>query len=163
MVIDRFVPVMRSRAVGRALLLALVVGCGGGSQAFAPSSPEAAVEGFLSAVKANSLVAMGELWGTSSGPMAGRMDRDELEKRLTVIRVYLAHDQYEIVPAGARASAAAPAGARAVHARLTRGACRPVVPFTVVPFRQGWLVSDVDLNAAGNPARPCGPVSRGSR
>lgn len=144
------------------LVLALLVACGGPTRV-APSSPEAAVQGFLSAVKANSLVAMAEIWGTSSGPMADRMDREELEKRLTVMRIFLEHENYEIVPGGPMSGSARRPNARAVHVRITRRNCQPVVPFTVVPFQGGWLVSDVDLSAAGNPARPCGPVSGGPR
>lgn len=129
-------------------------GCGGSAASYAaPASPEQAIAGFLAAVQANSQVAMGELWGTSDGPAASRMSREELEKRLTVIRAYLVHDAYTVVPGDG--SLPAEQGERIVQVRLERNGCTPVVPFTVVRYGRGWLVKAVDLEAAGNPQRRC--------
>lgn len=131
-----------------------LLACGSGRTYPVPAAPEAAVRGFLDAVAANSLVALGELWGTSDGPAASYMDRDELEKRLTVIRAYLVHEEYEILPPG-DAILDAPPGERIVQVRLSRHGCTPVIPFTLVQYRSGWLVKDVALEAAGNPMRRC--------
>ncbi len=129
--------------------------CGGrGNEPPAPSAPEAAVRGFLNAVRANSLLAMGDLWGTAKGRASRSMDRDELEERLTVIRIYLKHEEFEIL----QPEEALPRGelnTRVVRVRLTRAGCAPVVPFTVVRWRGGWLVSSIELAAVGHPARPC--------
>jgi hypothetical protein len=135
------------------LLAALVLGCGGRGSHVSPADPEAAVRSFLSAVRANSLTAMGELWGTARGPAMSNMRREEMEQRLTVIRAYLTHDSFEFV----ERNAPDPVGGqqRIFDVRLQRGHCRPVVPFTVVRWRDGWLVQAIDLAAAGNPARPC--------
>jgi hypothetical protein len=130
-------------------------GCGGGSGLLPPASPEAAVRTFLNAVKANNLPAMSEVWGSSRGPAKGYMKRDELDQRLTVIRTYLDHEQFEILPSQSGLPAAD--GRRRVQVRLTRKGCTPVVPFTVAPYRGGWLVADIDLAAAGNPQRSCLP------
>ncbi len=140
------------------VMLAIVLtgpSCGGrDSEPPAPSAPEAAVRGFLNAVRANSLLAMGDLWGTARGRASRSMDRDELEERLTVIRIYLEHEKFEILqPEGA--SPTGELSTRIVRVRLTRAGCTPVVPFTVVRWRGGWLVSNIELAAVGHPARQC--------
>ena len=128
-------------------------GGGGGGGTSAPSSPEATVDAFMNAVRANSLVAMGDLWGTDRGPVRNYMAPDEVERRLSVMRIYLENEEYEILAPGAQMGM--DEKQRVVRVQLTRRGCRPVVPFTVTRFGNGWLVSNVDLAAAGNPARPC--------
>ena len=138
--------------VAGVLAVTLILGCGGGAHV-APVDPQAAVRSFMSAVKANSITAMGEVWGSSRGPAVANMKREELEQRLTVMRAYLTHDSFEFV----QRNAPDPIGGqqRMYDVRIVRGNCRPVVPFTVVRWRDGWLVQSVDLASAGNPARPC--------
>jgi hypothetical protein len=114
------------------------------------------VRSFLNAVKANSLSAMGETWGSGRGPAVGYMDRAELEQRLTVIRTFLEHEKFEILESQASVVPGSEQK-RVVQVRLTRKGCQPVVPFTVIPYGGGWLVTDIDLSAAGNPQRPCPP------
>jgi hypothetical protein len=150
-------PTQGSRTVALAMIALLCAACGGGTASVAaPASPEAAVRGFLNAVHANSLTAMGELWGSSRGPARSYMDRDEMNQRLTVIRTYLVHERFELLETQSGLPPQ-PDGRRQLQVRLTRRGCTPVVPFTVVPHGGGWLVSDIDLSAAGNPARPCAP------
>ena len=143
------------RTFGFSLALAGLASCGGKPRLneTAPSNPEAAVRAFLNAVKANSIVGMRELWGTERGPAAEYMNAREVEKRLTVIRTYLEHDRFEFD----QPNAADPGNLqqRIVRVRLTRKGCQPVVPFTTVQWKAGWLVKTIDLSAAGNPARPC--------
>ena len=112
----------------------------------------------MSAVRAGDLDAMGRLWGTADGPAAHRMDGGELERRLTVMRIYLQHEEYSIVTGARDPTIRLRRGERVVSVRITRKGCTPVVPFTVTPYRGGWLVRDVKLEAAGNPARSC-PVT----
>jgi hypothetical protein len=120
-----------------------------------PVSPEAAVRGFLDAVHANSLPRMSELWGSTRGPARGYMRRDELEQRLTIMRTYLQYDKFEMLePEGLPSTSG---NERTVRVRLERNGCTPVVPFTVVPYAGGWLISNIDLAQAGNPARRCAP------
>jgi hypothetical protein len=116
-----------------------------------PQDPALVVDQFLAAVKANDIATMGTLWGTKRGPASRTMARDDREKRLTVIQSYLAHESYAIV----RTDPGAASDERVVRVQLTRLGCTPVVPFTVVRYRAGWLVSDIDLGAAGNPRRSC--------
>ncbi len=139
-----------------ATMLLAACGGGGGSIGPAPVSPEAAVRSFLNGVKANSLSAMGETWGSSRGPAISYMDRAEMEQRLTVIRAFLEHEKFEILGSQAGTMPGSEQK-RVVQVRLTRKGCQPVVPFTVIPYGGGWLVTDIDLSAAGNPQRPCSP------
>jgi hypothetical protein len=133
--------------------------CGGARANLpAPVSPEAAVRSFLNAVKANSLSAMGETWGSARGPAVGYMDQAELEQRLTVIRSFLEHESFEILGSPPEVVPERQSK-RVLQVRLIRKGCQPVVPFTVIPYGGGWLVTDIDLTAAGNPRRPCPPES----
>ena len=140
------------------ILSAALVSCssrGGGSNIPPPADPEATVRSFLNAVQANSLAGMGQLWGTSGGRASDNLDRATLEQRLTVIRIYLEHDEYTIVSGNPAAGVNIEDGERAVYVRLSRRGCTPTVPFTLVPHAGGWLVRDIDLAAAGNPSRSC--------
>ena len=144
-------------------LLVTTAACGGsaGSRP-APESPAATVTAFMEAVHANRLVTMGDLWGSTRGPARSYMDRNELEQRLTVIRTYLVHESFTILESNEAVLRAAP-GERVLSVRLVRGNCRPVVPFTLVQHRSGWLVKAIDLEAVGNPARRCGSDPTRSR
>lgn len=131
----------------------ITVACGGrGGSVPAPSDPEITVREFMNAVRANRLRTMGALWGTARGPAAGSMPAAELEQRLTVMRIYLEHERYELVP---DSDAVGSGGRRVLRLRLFRKGCTSVVPFTLVRYRDGWLISEIDLAAAGNPARIC--------
>lgn len=142
--------------LGMGLVIGAALACGGGRAMLAPSSPEAAVRTFMNAVRVNSLSTMGELWGSSRGPAKSYLPANELEQRLIVIRTYLDHESFEILEP--QASVPRAANQRIVEVRLTRKGCRPVVPFTLVPYRGGWLISNIDIAAAGNPARSCPQV-----
>jgi hypothetical protein len=129
--------------------------CGHGSSGYlAPSSPQATVTAFLDAVQANNLDRMSELWGSSGGPARNHMDHTTLEQRLTVIKIYLRHDRFTVLESNAQTLSTSP-DRRVVRVRLSRDGCTPVVPFTTERYGKGWLVSDIDLTAAGNPAVPC--------
>jgi hypothetical protein len=147
----------RRRAAARLVVTGtwalLAASCGHPSGGAAPQGdPGAVVEQFLAASKANDLQRMGRLWGTDRGPAAGRMRREELQKRLSVIHTYLEHESYVLEPGSSPADTD---NERVVRVRITRKGCTPVVPFTVVRWKDGWLVKAIDLEAAGNPALPC--------
>ena len=135
-------------------VLLIVSACRGSPAALAPANPEAAVRTFMNAVKAGSLTGMAEAWGSSRGPASRYMARQELEQRLIVMRTYLAHEQFEVLPPSMESLPVA--DRRLLQVRLTRKGCTPVVPFTLVRYGEGWLVSEIDLAAAGNPERSCG-------
>ncbi len=89
-----------SRPLSLLAVLSLLLGCGGGYQPAipAPADPAATIRAFLAAATANNLRDMSALWGTERGPAERSIPRDDLEKRLTVMRTYLQHDSYEILP-----------------------------------------------------------------
>lgn len=118
-----------------------------------PVDPEVTVSRFMGAVEANNLVAMAQLWGTASGPALEEMDRADLQKRLFVMQTYLAHDEYEVF--AVMTGFLVDEKNRAYQIRLTRAGCVHDVPFELVRVDGGWLVSNVDLAQAGNPARSC--------
>ncbi len=149
-----------SRPLSLVAVLSLLVGCGGGYQPAipAPADPAATIRAFLAAATVNNLRDMSALWGTERGPAERSIPRDDLEKRLTVMRTYLQHDSYEILPSDVPVLGRT--GRRLFEVGLERRGCRPVVPFTLVPWDDGWLVVSVDLAAAGNPAQRCSPGNR---
>lgn len=108
---------------------------------------------FLDAVGAENLGRMGETWGTDDGPAAKWMEPDELRKRLSVMQRFLQHQEYEVMPG---APAATSGGRLIVSVRIvTLNRCEEAVPFTVVRYRNGWLVESIDLNSI-RPTRVCG-------
>jgi hypothetical protein len=108
----------------------------------------------MNAVAAEDLTRMAELWGTDRGPASVRMEREELQMRLSVMQRYLVHESYEVL-VGQDQALRGDENRRSYQVRLIRGRCVAVVPFTLVRFREGWLVQTVDLGEAGNPARVC--------
>ena len=143
------------------ILAAVAVGMAcspSGSSTPPPTNPAATVFSFLSAVREQDMSQMARLWGSSAGLASDRMDLQTLQQRLTVIRVYLEHEEYAVVPRPNDAGLIeTESSERVVYVRLTRKGCAPVVPFTLSPYGGGWLIRNIDLSAAGNPARRCQP------
>ncbi len=132
-----------------------VMACGskGFPSIMLPLDPEVTLSRFMSAVQANDLMSMSELWGTKDGPAARKMERAELNQRLRVMQIMLKHDRYEITADASMAGL--DDRTRAYHLRLVRLGCQLDVPFELVRVGEGWLVSVIDLTKAGNPARTC--------
>lgn len=135
--------------------------CAGSQASLAPSAPEAAIEGFLGAVSSEDLVTMASLWGTKDGLASDHMDSWELQRRLTVLQIYLRHQRYSVL---GQSTAAIPPDERhrIYDVRLERDGCVRIVPFTMVSVGQGWLVYSIDISAAGNPAVACVARSAGT-
>lgn len=108
----------------------------------------------MAAVKANDLLAMGALWGTESGPATSRMTHEEAEQRLTVMRLYLEHERYSVLPAQTQLLGGRD-NQRMFRVQLERKNCKPVVPFVLVRAGASWMVESIDLAEAGNPQRSC--------
>lgn len=146
-----------SRSLISAVAVLGALGCGKKEAATRPmpADPDATVVSFLTAVRAEDLDAMADLWGSSDGPARENMDREELEQRLTIVKIYLSHEEYTIVPGARDPTIELRPGERLVMVRLTRKGCTPTVPFTLTPYRNAWLIRDIKLQAAGNPARTC--------
>ena len=148
-----------TKQLGFAALLALGA-CGGGAGAGASgpvkpaNSAQAAVEGFMQAVADSNLARMAELWGTAGGPAARTRQPNDYERRITIMQAYLRNESHRVLPI-------TPSGSDSrqdVQVELRRELCTWVVPFTVIKTGEGsWLVNQVDVAQAGNPARPCNP------
>lgn len=152
------------RCVALWATLLVTAGCAGGRPAaLAPQSLPDALSEFMAAVKANNLERMGQLWGTERGPASGWMKSDELRKRLTVIQAYLQHDGHRVIQ-GPLGSADGDPSRRSFRIELQRGGCNAVLPIDLVRTRNGgWLVYDVHLESAPNPAARCPSEGSGTR
>ncbi|HUR94130.1 MAG TPA: hypothetical protein VMY76_06075 [Gemmatimonadales bacterium] len=138
-----------------ALLAACSGGGGGGAGRVEPATTAStAVQNFMRAVADSNLTAMASLWGTAKGSAARTKQPTDYERRIAVMRSYLVHDDSRIV---ADAPDGSP-GRHALQVQLRRQACTWTVPFTAIQLPDGgWIVNQIDLTAAGNPARPCDP------
>ncbi len=141
----------------RFLLAALLAGCGGGSApaTVAPSnSAKGAVEKFMQAVADSNLAGMANSWGSSAGPAGRTRQPPDYERRIAIMHAYLRNESHRIVTDS-------PDGGGTRHTlqvEIRRQLCSWVVPFTAIKLGDGtWIVSQVDLTAAGNPAQPCDP------
>jgi hypothetical protein len=143
------------------LAAATLAACGGsaGGRSSSPApvtSARGAVEQFLQAVADSNLQKMASLWGTAAGPAARTNQPPDYERRIIVMQAYLKNE-------GTAITGDAPDGEpdrHLVQVELRRQLCTRTVPFTVIKLADGsWLVNQVDLTAAGNPARPCLPGS----
>jgi hypothetical protein len=137
--------------------VALAAACGGGGgagQVHPSNTASAAVQNFMRAVADSNLGAMASLWGTAKGPAARTKQPPDYERRIVVMQSYLVNDDWRILsdtPDGSE-------GRHAVQVQLRRQACTWSVPFGVVQLSDGsWIVNQIDLTTAGNPARPCNP------
>jgi hypothetical protein len=135
----------------------LLAACGGssgsGPAAVHPANTaSAAVENFMKAVADSNLAAMAGLWGTSKGPASRTRQPPDYERRISVMRSYLSHDDFRILGDAPDVSAAR----HTVQVQIRRSACTWTIPFLVIQLADGtWIVNQMDLTAAGNPARPC--------
>ena len=147
---------MTRRWCAAAVVLAACGGAAAGKVQPA-NTASAAVQNFMRAVADSNLAAMAALWGTARGPASQTKQPPDYERRVAVMQAYLTSDDYRIV-------SDAPDGAptrHAVQVQLRRQACTWDVPFTAIQLTDGsWIVNQVDLTAAGNPARPCQPSAQ---
>lgn len=115
------------------------------------TSAAAAVQGFMQAVADSNLTKMAELWGTASGPASKTGQPQDWERRVAIMQAYLRSDGFRVtsdVPESPQR--------RALQVEIRRQTCTWRVPFVAIRSNAGsWLVNQVDLTAAGNPARPC--------
>ncbi|HVB30434.1 MAG TPA: hypothetical protein VNE60_02790 [Gemmatimonadaceae bacterium] len=140
---------MRKLIIG----LALVAGCSSGGTMrgnpapLVPSNdtgalnPDAAVNQFMAAVKAEDLQAMGAIWGTPDGPARDQMSQDVLQQRELIMLCYLKHDSYKIL-----GDAPSMDNTRALSVDVTRKERTHATTFTAVRGKNGrWYVEAVDI------------------
>jgi hypothetical protein len=137
---------------GTGLLLAACGGGGSAPQAQPAGSAAGAVRGFMQAVADSNVDKMASLWGTANGPASKTRQPPDWQRRIAIIQAYLRNDSFRItsdVPDPDE-------NRRAQLVELKRQTCTWSVPFVSVKARDGtWLITQIDLAAAGNPARPC--------
>jgi hypothetical protein len=131
------------------LLAAGIVACGPRSTQTAPapqqsigaSTPRAAVDRFLGAVRVQDLQAMSIIWGTANGPARDQMPQDQLERRELIMQCYLLHDQARIVRETVGTS-----GRPEFLVELTKGRLVRTTTFYAVQGPDDrWFVENVDL------------------
>lgn len=132
--------------------------CGGGTSISGgpvepATSASQALTRFMRAAADSNLARMAELWGSADGPAARTGQPPEWEKRIIVLQSYLRGDSVRVVtdvPVSGSDSQ------RRVIVELYRPGCVKQIPAIVTRTRSGgWLVENIDVSAAGNPARPC--------
>lgn len=114
-----------------------------GSSLTGAATPRDAVTGFLAAVKAQDLQAMGTVWGTENGPARDILDRADLDKRLVLFQQCYNHDRAQILD-----EQTISATNREIRVQLTRGDITKIPRFKVVrgPSNR-WYVLDTDFEA----------------
>jgi hypothetical protein len=141
----------------RLLFAAVLAGCSGGSspETVTPNnSAKGAVERFMQAVADSNLSQMANLWGTAAGPAGRTGQPPDYERRVAVMQAYLRNESHRIVSDDAEGGEAR----HALQVEIRRQLCSWTVPFTAIRLADGsWIVNQVDLTKAGNPARPCVP------
>ena len=130
----------------------LLAACGGRPAPVEPArTPTGVVQGFMQAVADSNLAKMATLWGTSSGPAAKTRQPSDYERRIVIMQSYLRNESFRVTSDVPQSP-----DRRDLQVELRRKTCTWSVPFVVVKTGDGsWLVNQVDLTAAGNPARPC--------
>ncbi|MDZ4673393.1 MAG: hypothetical protein SGI84_03000 [Gemmatimonadota bacterium] len=140
--------------------LLLAAACGGsrpmpaGDAGTPVASPTEVVTEFMQSVADSNLTRMGQLWGTARGSAAVTGEPARWREQVVVMQLYLRGGTSRVTGNVAGMGAA---DRRDITLELVRGGCTKQIPFTVLRLAGGgWLVTNVDISRAGNPARPCG-------
>lgn len=121
--------------------------------AYGAPAARAAVESFLSAIKAGDLQAISMVWGNDRGPLVNdrSVSRDEIEKRELLMICFFNHDEARVLD---RVQAGEPAYT-VFQTELKKGGVvrRPTV--STVQGPQGrWYVVDADIQAVRDFCQP---------
>src|SRR5256886_14427850 len=87
---------VRPRLTVLVALGCLACGGGAGPGKLAPQSPQETLAQFMSAVKANDLGRIQELWGSERGAAADHMKNSDVNPRPTRLHIYLDHLGYPV-------------------------------------------------------------------
>jgi hypothetical protein len=133
----------------------VLAACGGhGPSPVQPSNTAAGtVQSFMQAVADSNLNKMAALWGTANGPALATRQPPDYQRRIAIMQAYLRSDSFRLASDVPQADP----NRRALQVELRRETCTWLVPFVAIKTGKGWLINQVDLSAAGNPARPCQP------
>lgn len=106
----------------------------------------------MEAVADSNLPKMASLWGTANGSALKTRQPPDWERRIAIMQAYLRNDSFRITSDVAEQNE----DRRAQQVEIRRQSCSWSVPFVTVKARDGsWLITQIDLAAAGNPSRPC--------
>lgn len=149
--------IFSSRRAAALLAVIALAACRGrtGPVAPAPNVPEETVSQFLGAVNARDLDRMALLWGTERGPstISNPNEPDVQRRQLEIMQRVLVADSHRV--AGNEPVAGDNGRRRRLMVEMVRGTRRALVGFTMVSARTGgWLVLEVDLDAAMALVRP---------
>ncbi|MDQ2890614.1 MAG: hypothetical protein M3R65_08690 [Gemmatimonadota bacterium] len=115
----------------------------GVDQAPGAATSVGAVERFFSAVHAQDLQAMSQVWGTSRGSARDNLPRGELEKREVILQCYFNYDTFRVVSESPTSETR-----RMVRVELMRGGRdRQPVIYTVLGPNGRWYVENLDIAA----------------
>ena len=137
------------------LLVCTLLGtaCGGGSSSpvVPETGPAGVVDQFMRAVADSNLGGMAELWGTNRGSAAQTHEPPDYQRRVAVMFAYLRGTSAKVL-----GQTEGSGGRVVLGVEVRRANCARRVPFTMVRTRAGaWLVTAIDLAAAGTPGQPC--------
>jgi hypothetical protein len=105
----------------------------------------------MQAVADSDLAKMATLWGTANGPASKTGQPPDYQRRIVIMQSYLRNQSFRIT-----SDVPASPNRRDLQVEIRRQACTWSVPVVAIKMGDGsWLVNQVDLAAAGNPARPC--------
>ena len=142
--------------------LLLVAACGGGSvQSASPSENAATADGavrqFMQAVADSNISRMARYWGGSKGPAGVTGQPADYLQRMTVTQAYLRNSPYRVVGMNPLDK-----NRMQVTTEFTRGlagatTCKKNMEIEVRDLgnKYGWIVTAMDLNQVGSPAKPC--------
>jgi hypothetical protein len=130
-----------------AFAVVVVAACssrGGGSSGSqtGATSPEAAVNAYMAAMKARDLQAMSAVWGSSRGSVRETMQREQMEKSGTIVMGLMCPDDFKVM-----GNVAHDDGRRQIRGQMKRGMQSIDLTFVTVQGPGGrWYVEDVPLN-----------------
>jgi hypothetical protein len=145
---------MRKSVLATGMILAACGGAQTGSAPVSPmGSPAQALAAFMQAAADSNLTRMSELWGSSKGSAAATRIPADYEKRIILLQAYLHADSSKIV---SNTPVVADENRRQLVVAIYRSGCMKQVPATMLRLgTSNWIVLNIDVASAGNPARPC--------
>ena len=121
-----------------------------GARSAANLGPSMVVEHFMRALNSEpkDLVTMGRLFGTREGPIGERDSKSQVEQRMYAIGRVLQHDDYEVMREQQVPGRSAEATQLLV--RVKSGERSNQVPFTLVRYKDGWLIEQIGIDVITN-------------
>jgi hypothetical protein len=121
-----------------------------GGRSAANLGPSMVVEQFMRALNSEpkDLALMARLFGTKEGPIGDRDPKMQVEQRMFAIAAVLRHDDYQVVREQQVPGRSAEATQLVV--RVKSGEKNNNVPFTLVRYKEGWLVEQIGIDVITN-------------